>query len=34
MENKMLIIGALGALFLSIAATMVSDMHGIGDWFI
>jgi len=34
MENKLLLIGSLGSLFLSIAATMVSDMHGIGDWFI
>ncbi len=34
MENKMLLIGSLGAFFLATAATMVSDMHGIGDWFI
>jgi hypothetical protein len=34
MENKMLLIGALGAFFLATAATLVSDMHGIGDWFI
>lgn len=34
MENNMLFIGALGAFFLATAATMVSDMHGIGDWFI
>jgi hypothetical protein len=34
MENKLLFIGALGAFFLSTAATLVSDMHGIGDWFI
>ncbi|WKZ35068.1 MAG: hypothetical protein QY332_15750 [Anaerolineales bacterium] len=34
MENKMLFIGALGAFFLATAATLVSDMHGIGDWFI
>jgi len=34
MENKLLFIGALGALFLATAATLVSDMHGIGDWFI
>ncbi|MHB8135029.1 MAG: hypothetical protein ACYDH1_12500 [Anaerolineaceae bacterium] len=34
MENKLLLIGSFGALFLSISATMVSDMHGIGDWFI
>jgi len=34
MENKLILIGALGAFFLSIVATMVSDMHGIGDWFV
>ena len=34
MENKLLFIGALGAFFLATAATLVSDMHGIGDWFI
>lgn len=34
MDNKLLLIGALGAFFLATAATMVSDMHGIGDWFI
>jgi len=34
MENKMLFIGALGAFFLATAATLVSDMRGIGDWFI
>lgn len=34
MESKMLFIGAIGAFFLATAATMVSDMHGIGDWFI
>ena len=34
MENRLLLIGALGAFFLATAATMVSDMHGIGDWFI
>lgn len=34
MENKMLFIGALGGFFLATAATLVSDMHGIGDWFI
>ena len=34
MENKMLFIGALGAFFLATAATLVSDMHGIGDWFV
>lgn len=34
MENKLLFIGALGAFFLATAATMVSDMHGMGDWFI
>lgn len=34
MENKLLFIGALGAFFLATAATLVSDMHGISDWFI
>lgn len=34
MENKLLFIGALGAFFLATAATLVSDMHGLGDWFI
>lgn len=34
MENKLLFIGALGAFFLAIVATLVSDMHGIGDWFV
>lgn len=34
MENKLLFIGALGAFFLATAATLVSDMHGIGDWLI
>jgi hypothetical protein len=34
MENKLLFVGALGAFFLATAATLVSDMHGIGDWFI
>lgn len=34
MENKLLLIGSLGAFFLATAATLVSDMHGIGDWFI
>ena len=34
MENKLLVIGALGAFFLATAATLVSDMHGIGDWFV
>ena len=34
MENKFIFIGALGAFFLATAATMVSDMHGVGDWFI
>ena len=34
MENKLLFIGALGAFFPATAATLVSDMHGIGDWFI
>jgi hypothetical protein len=34
MENKMLFIGALGAFFLATTATLVSDMHGLGDWFI
>jgi hypothetical protein len=34
MENKLLFIGALGFFFLATSATLVSDMHGIGDWFI
>ena len=34
MENKLLFIGALGAFFLATTATLVSDMHGVGDWFI
>jgi len=34
MEKKLLFIGALGAFFLATAATLVSDMHGIGDWFV
>lgn len=34
MENKMMFIGALGAFFLATAATLVSDLHGIGDWYI
>lgn len=34
MENKLMFIGALGAFFLATAATLVSDMHGLGDWFI
>ncbi|MBI5966197.1 MAG: hypothetical protein HY863_22170 [Chloroflexi bacterium] len=34
MENKLLFIGVLGAFFLATAATLVSDVHGIGDWFI
>jgi len=33
-ENKLIFIGALGAFFLATAATLVSDMHGIGDWFV
>ena len=34
MENKLLFIGAIGAFFLAVGATLVSDMHGVGDWFI
>jgi hypothetical protein len=34
MENKLIFIGALGAFFLATAATLVSDMHGLGDWYI
>jgi len=30
----MLLIGTIGAFILSVGATLVSDMHGIGDWFI
>lgn len=32
--NKMLLIGTIGAFILAVGATLVSDMHGIGDWFI
>jgi|GEM_PF-765999 len=32
--NKMLLIGTIGAFILAVSATLVSDMHGIGDWFI
>lgn len=34
MENKLLFIGALGTFFPATAATLVSDMHGIGDLFV
>lgn len=34
MENKLIFLGALGAFFLATVATLVSDLHGIGDWFI
>jgi hypothetical protein len=34
MENKLVFIGALGAFFLATAATLVSDMYGMGDWFV
>jgi hypothetical protein len=34
LENRLLLIGAIGAFFLAVAATLVSDMHGIGDWFV
>ena len=34
MGNKLMFIGALGAFFLAAAATLVSDMHGVGDWYI
>lgn len=34
MENKLLFIGAFGFFFLAVAATLVSDMHGVGDWFV
>lgn len=34
MENKLLFIGAFGAFFLATSATLVSDMHGLGDWFV
>jgi len=30
----LIFIGALGAFFLATAATLVSDMHGMGDWYI
>ena len=34
MVNKLLFLGAIGAFFMTTSATLVSDMHGIGDWFI
>ncbi len=34
MENKLLFISALGAFFLATTATLVSDMHGLGDWYL
>jgi hypothetical protein len=34
MASKLIFIGALGAFFLATAATLVSDMHGMGDWYI
>lgn len=34
MENKLLFIGALGAFFLATTVTLVSDMRGLGDWYI
>lgn len=34
MENRLIFIGAFGAFFLATVATLVSDMHGIGDWFV
>jgi len=34
MANKMLLIGTIGAFILAVGATLVSDMHGIGDWFV
>jgi len=34
MEDRLLFIGAIGAFFLAVGATFVSDMHGIGDWFV
>ncbi len=34
MINKLLFLGAIGAFFMATSATLVSDMHGIGDWFI
>ena len=34
MVNKLLLLGAIGAFFMATSATLVSDMHGIGDWFI
>jgi hypothetical protein len=34
MVNKLLILGSIGAFFMATSATLVSDMHGIGDWFI
>lgn len=34
MVNKLLVLGAIGAFFMATSATLVSDLHGIGDWFI
>ena len=34
LANNMLLIGTIGAFILAVGATLVSDMHGIGDWFI
>ena len=34
MENRLLLVGAIGAFFLPVSATLVSDMHGVGDWYI
>lgn len=33
MVNKLLFLGAIGAFFMATSATLVSDMHGIGDCF-
>lgn len=32
--NKLMLIGSLGAFLLAVGATLVSDMHGIGDWYV
>jgi hypothetical protein len=34
LADKMLLIGTIGAFVLAVGATLVSDMHGIGDWFV
>jgi hypothetical protein len=33
-EKRLMFVGAIGAFFLAVGATLVSDMHGVGDWMI